>query len=200
MSKKIKSFNVDEEVYDSLNQYFKKYKSSESVSSFLEHCIRDLLEYLQTMEEGLNGSDSFDKIMKNVIDKTVSQGVISKPSWLYSDDRYGRNILEGEPIIQAGMELISLEDGKTPEEIKETMEELREEEEEECKEKDIRYWKDDFEAQEKGLPRSFIKFLNSGEFNLSKNRLYLIEKETGDRYMDYGGVRIVKVSKDLILK
>ncbi len=86
MSKKIKSINVDDNTYDSLVSLFKQYKSSESISSFLDRCIKDLEGYLRQMEDILKDEDHFEEIMKNVIDKTVKGLILHKPSTQYHDN------------------------------------------------------------------------------------------------------------------
>jgi len=201
MAKKVKSFNTEEEAYNSLFSMFKQYKSGESISSFLENCIKDLLEYLKEMEAGLKGDKNSKSIMKIVIDKTVKGAIINKPSWQYheNDERYGLNTLDGEPKIMHALTANSLEDlewNKKDDEFEEELKAI----ENDRKKSELQFWKDEFEASEKGIPKSFAKFLRTGEYELSKSKRFIIEKKTGDRYIDLAGLRIVKVSKDLEIK
>lgn len=202
MAKKVKSFNTEEEAYNSLFSMFKQYKSNESISSFLEECIKDLLGYLKEMEEGLKGTENFEKIMKIVIDKTVKSFFINKPSGQYhkSGEHYGLNVLDGEPEIIPVLTADRLEDMEWDKSGNEIMKEKDKEMEEDKKKSELQFWKDEFEANEKGIPKSFVKFLRTGEYELSKSKRFIIEKETGDRYIDLAGMRIVKVSKDLEIK
>lgn len=48
--KKIKAFNVDEEVYNNLLSMFKKHKVNASLSSFVNNCLEELLIHLQDVE------------------------------------------------------------------------------------------------------------------------------------------------------
>jgi hypothetical protein len=49
--KKIKTFTVDEETYASLVSMFKKYEAEVSVSHYVDRCLKDLLQYLKTLDK-----------------------------------------------------------------------------------------------------------------------------------------------------
>jgi hypothetical protein len=49
--KKIKTFTVDEETYNSLVSMFKEYDAEVSVSYYVNACLRDLLKYLNTLDD-----------------------------------------------------------------------------------------------------------------------------------------------------
>lgn len=201
MSKKIKSINVDDATYDSLVSLFKQYKSSESMSSFLDRCIKDLEKYLREMEANLEGENRFEEIMKNVINKTVRELHLDKPSYRYHNYE-GLREMSGPPEIEPMVQITA----DNNEEILSALytdyldDSLQKEIEDRQKANEIQFWKDDLEADQKGIPRSFVKFLNSGQFILSRDKRFLIEKETGERYMDFFGYRIVKVGKNVVIK
>lgn len=48
--RKIKTFNVDEDVYNGLLSMFKKYEINASLSSFVNNCLAELLTHLQDVE------------------------------------------------------------------------------------------------------------------------------------------------------
>ncbi|OPY00331.1 MAG: hypothetical protein A4E62_02372 [Syntrophorhabdus sp. PtaU1.Bin002] len=49
--KKVKTFTVDEETYDSLVTMFKENEAEVSVSHYVDRCLKDLLKYLKTLDE-----------------------------------------------------------------------------------------------------------------------------------------------------
>lgn len=49
--KKIKTFTVDAETYDSLVAMFKEYEAEVSVSYYVDRCLKDLLKYLRTLDD-----------------------------------------------------------------------------------------------------------------------------------------------------
>lgn len=48
--RKIKTFNVDEDVYNGLLATFRKYEVNASLSSFVNNCLSELLDHLQDVE------------------------------------------------------------------------------------------------------------------------------------------------------
>ena len=54
MAKKIKSFTVDEDIYNSLVNKFKENKVDASVSLYLNNCLKNLLMYLEFIERKLS--------------------------------------------------------------------------------------------------------------------------------------------------
>lgn len=55
-------------------------------------------------------------------------------------------------------------------------------------------WKDDYEAQQKKIPKEFYRFVQGGLFVLSPNKKYIIEKETGKKFITMGS-SLVPVDK-----
>lgn len=53
MGKKIKTFNVDAEIYNSLIEMFKKYDVNVSLSAYVNGCLKSFLNDLKELEEGL---------------------------------------------------------------------------------------------------------------------------------------------------
>jgi hypothetical protein len=53
MAKKIKTFTVDEGIYNGLIAKFKENKVEVSVSLYLNNCLKDLLRYLEFIEKEL---------------------------------------------------------------------------------------------------------------------------------------------------
>ena len=53
MAKKIKTFTVDEGIYNGLISKFKENKVEVSVSLYLNNCLKDLLRYLEFIEKEL---------------------------------------------------------------------------------------------------------------------------------------------------
>ncbi|MCL5024730.1 MAG: hypothetical protein M1497_15455 [Nitrospirae bacterium] len=49
-------------------------------------------------------------------------------------------------------------------------------------------WQDEYEAKQSRIPAEFIPYMKSGLYILSPNKKYLIEKNTGERYI-IGGKR-----------
>jgi len=45
---------------------------------------------------------------------------------------------------------------------------------------------DDYEADKKGIPREFYRWLQSDRFNLSNDKKFLIDKKTGEKYISNG--------------
>ena len=191
MAKKVKSFNVDEGAYNSMVALLKEYGTEASISSLLDKCLKELLNYFKTMEGELSDLDGRREIMRFIIDRKARSTLIHTPD----KNRPG----EGEPganrmltktiepqILQAVMM------GSTGREVDEPMREIGETELDE----EIRYWRDEYEAEEKKLSRAFVKHLRSGEFVLSSDRTYLIEKETGKRYVDFIPNYIVEIATE----
>lgn len=48
--RKIKAFNVEDDIYNTLLSMFKKYKVNASLSSFVNNCLEELLTHLQRVE------------------------------------------------------------------------------------------------------------------------------------------------------
>ena len=50
-TKKIKTFTVDEDIYNALVSMFKEYGADVSISYYLDGCLKDLLKYLRTLDD-----------------------------------------------------------------------------------------------------------------------------------------------------
>jgi hypothetical protein len=59
---------------------------------------------------------------------------------------------------------------------------------------EVHYWRDEYDADKKKLSRAFVKHLRSGKFILSQDKKYLIDKETGKRYVDIMPNHIVEIA------
>jgi hypothetical protein len=70
MAKKIKSFTVDEDIYNRLISMFKKYKAETSISEYLSNELKGLLWNLEDIEKGIKEMN-YSIPMQFVIDDTV---------------------------------------------------------------------------------------------------------------------------------
>ena len=50
----------------------------------------------------------------------------------------------------------------------------------------LREWHEEYEAKQQNIPVEFIPLIKGGLYSLSPNKRYLIEKETGKRYISGG--------------
>jgi len=48
---------------------------------------------------------------------------------------------------------------------------------------ELRDWQDDYESQRRRIPVVFVQMLKGGLYELSPDKRYLIEKETGKKYV-----------------
>jgi hypothetical protein len=202
MAKKVKSFNVDEAAYKSMVALLKEYDTEASISSFLDKCLKELLHYFQTMQDELGDSEERKEIMRFIINRMAGSALIHTPDKeTAGEGEPGLNPLStktvepqifrgkatefSEPLY--GAKAISLwETGTEYPGIQES--ELEEE---------AHYWRDEYEADKKKLSRAFVKHLRSGKFLLSQDRKYLINKETGKRYVDFAPNYIVEIATDV---
>lgn len=194
MAKKVKSFNVDEETYDSLVSFFRKYKSSVSLSSFIEQRIGDLLRYLRGMEATLKGAEEFEEVMRYVIEQTVRESFVRMPSSIYLEE-VNVHLVRGEPTI-VGLTYVEEEPERKGEAVGCTIEMGQEID----TEKEAEYWKDEYEAMKKGISRAFVRFLRTGNYTLARDKRFLMEKETGERYVNFPPSHIIRVAKDVETK
>lgn len=88
MTKKVKSFTVDEEAYNALGAMFKEYGAESSISSCLDKHIKELLEYFRALGGGLGRLSEHNVPMSFVIDSFLKAPVV---------DRVEREA-NGEPI------------------------------------------------------------------------------------------------------
>lgn len=76
--KKIKTFTVDEETYDSLVSMFKEYEAEVSVSYYVNACLKDLLSYLKTLDDlRKQEKEKYPVPMSYVIDTIARQPKMS---------------------------------------------------------------------------------------------------------------------------
>jgi len=79
--KKIKTFNVEEDIYDDLFKTFKKYKVNASLSSFVNSCLIELLTHLQEIEQASKNNPAY-KIPMSFIITDLMKGLKNKKSVL----------------------------------------------------------------------------------------------------------------------
>lgn len=146
MSKKVKGFNVDDKVYNSLIKIFRKYNVKVSLSAYVNDRLTGLLGDLQDVERTLRDNKEFTVPMSFIIDSILT----AKEQTEYED-------LEG----------VSRED------LRETTlyTELQE-------------WQYDYDSRRRKIPVPFLRYLGLPDiYELSSDKKYLIEKETGKRYI-----------------
>jgi hypothetical protein len=195
-TKKVKSFNVDEAAYKSMVALLKEYGTEASISFFLDKCLKELLHYFQTMQDALADSDERKEIMRFVIGRMAGSVLIHTPD--------GGTPGEGEP----GLNRISTKTiepqilwAKAIEDMEPDVNQTRLPEiQESALAEEVHYWRDEYEANKKKLSRAFVKHLRSGKFLLSPDRKYLLNKETGKRYVDFCPNYIVEISPSTIEK
>lgn len=137
MAKKIKSFTVDEEIYNRLVSMFKKYGAKTSISLYLNNKLEEMLAYLEEIEQAKRGNKSTVP-MSFVIDEMVRRHRERSSSETDMEE------------VQVGL-LFEVEN--------------------------------DYIADQKGIPREFYIHLLSDKFVLSRDKKFIIEKETGKKYI-----------------
>jgi len=151
MTKKIKSFTADEDVYNRLVTMFKKYGAETSISMFLNNRLKDLLQNLEFIEKGFR-DENISVPMSYVIDELVkkSEGI---PTMVWTD-------LEDKETYLTPFE----------------------------------YWKDAYEAFKEGIPLEYYGWIKENcNFELSKDKRFLIDKETGQKYISDGAGKLMLV-------
>ena len=143
MTKKIKSFTVDEDVYNRLVSMFKKHGAETSISMYLNNQVKWLIERLEDLEKGIKEMN-YSIPMSFVIDKIVTDS-----------ERSGR--LSNEPD-QEGIPISELE-------------------------MDLNDFQESYEAHEKCIPELYYGLLQTGNYLLSKDKNFVIEKKTGKKYI-----------------
>lgn len=153
MAKKIKSFTVDEDIYNRLVSMFKKYGAETSISMYLNNEVKWILERLEDLEKGIKEMNCSIP-MSYIIDKTVR-----------NSDRSGKLAREPyqEEVPVSELEL-ALED-----------------------------WQKSYDADQKGIPYEYYDWVQMGNYVLSKDKKFLIEKATGKRYISQGGSALLEV-------
>ncbi len=166
MPKKIKSFTVDEEVYNSLVSMFQRYKTGVSVSLYINKMLQRLLNDLKELEDALNKS-SLTVTMDYIINKIVT-GINEKK--LEYPQTWNDRIKEKEEAETRLGEMIS---------VTSPLDELGE-------------WQTQYDAEKKGIPYELYKYTTDGTMELSGDKRYLILKMTGERFFPIGG-RLMKL-------
>jgi len=153
MAKKIKSFTVDEDVYNRLVAMFKKYGAETSISMYLGNKIKNLLENLEDLEKGIQEMN-YSIPMSFIIDETVKQ---SERSGRISNEIYEEDC----PISDLQMILNE--------------------------------WQEDYDAYKEGIPVEYYSWIKIGKYMLSKDKKFIIDKETGKKYISRGRNEIMEV-------
>jgi len=191
MAKKVKSFNVDEVAYNSMVALLKEYDTEASISSTLDKCLKELLHYFKTMQTELGKDEERKEIMRFIIDRMAASEIIHTPD---KETPGEGDPARGTPIPTKTIEPKIYEGMTVTDMNAEGLVELPEMRESELDE-EVHYWRDEYEADKKKLSRAFVKQLRGGKFVLSSDRKFLIEKETGKRYVDLAPNYIVEIVK-----
>jgi hypothetical protein len=148
MAKKIKSFTVNEDIYNRLVKMFKKYKAETSISMYLNNEIKYLLEQLEDLEEGIkewNYTIPMSYIIDTMVKDSARSGRISKE---INESKY--------PISDRERQLTE-------------------------------YWGKSYEAEKQGIPFEYFDYVKNGDWMLSKDKKFIINKKTGDKYCYLNG-------------
>jgi hypothetical protein len=78
MRKKAKSFAVDEETYARLSEMFKENYVEVSISYSISRFMKDLLEYLQSIKNELEGNASFTVPLAFIIENVARDTLFKK--------------------------------------------------------------------------------------------------------------------------
>ena len=190
MAKAIKSFNVEKEVYDNLVRTFKKHGASTSLSFFVEQCLVKLLKNLSEAEEALKDKEHYPEIMKFVIERSVTHLIVTTEGLRLTPDGVNTLHLTSEPdsTIRNGFTIQGGTDDGKPDDYWPF--------EEQEKELEALYWIEEYEAMKLNLPRSYTRLLRTGQYELSRDRKFLIERATGKRFIQLGDTHVVEVAPD----
>jgi hypothetical protein len=75
--KQIKTFSVDEDIYNELVEIFRKSESEVSLSSFVDKCLKDLHRYIKHIEKNMKKSNRYTVPMSFIIGEVVKAPIIS---------------------------------------------------------------------------------------------------------------------------
>lgn len=96
--KKIKSFTVNQETYDSLVAMFKEYDAEVSVSYYVDRCLKDVMEYLKTLDDLRKREiEKYSVPMSYIIDTIARE---PKMSILEYDDEPGSPYVAGKDELE----------------------------------------------------------------------------------------------------
>jgi hypothetical protein len=153
MAKKIKSFTVDEDVYNRLVSIFKENRAETSISLYLNNNLKSLLELLEDLEKGIKEMN-YSIPMSYIIDEIVKN---SEYSGRLSSEPYE------EKLLVSDLEM-ALND-----------------------------WQKSYDADQKGIPYEYYDMIQTGKYVLSKDKKFVIEKETGKKYISQDNNRFMEV-------
>jgi hypothetical protein len=153
MAKKIKSFTVDEDVYNRLVSIFKENRAETSISLYLNNNLKSLLELLEDLEKGIKEMN-YSIPMSYIIDEIVKN---SEYSGRLSSEPYE------EKLLVSDLEM-ALND-----------------------------WQKSYDADQKGIPYEYYDMIQTGKYVLSKDKKFIIEKETGKKYISQDNNRFMEV-------
>lgn len=164
MRKKIKSFTLNEEIYNSLVTIFREHKVEGSLSLFVHNSMKEFLDYI-------NG------IKKEVVFKHY------KVPMSYIVGEIIKN-----PLLMGRTEDVDIEDPKSPSPYGDDYISKYAIDAEE--------WNDKYEAEKRKVSIEFYSFLKTDLYELSANKKYLINKETGKKYIPFDRARLVEIDTD----
>jgi len=152
--KKIKTFNVEEDVYKALLDMFKRHGvKNVSLSSFVNNCLLDLLAHLQEVEKAKLTSPESDVPMEFVISSMIkSLRNEKKVPTIWTEEG-----VESDPQENYNAVLLWK-------------------------------WETAYEADRLGVSAAMYLRLQTGNYTLSRNKQYLIEKETGKKFVVLPGL------------
>lgn len=99
MAKKVKAFNVDEDIYNGLLDMFKKRAVNASLSSFVNSCLGELFKYLKTMEQVTQDQHTYNVPMPFVIAemiKSLTNMKLAGPILTVGQNIDAQEIMEGQ--------------------------------------------------------------------------------------------------------
>lgn len=146
MVKQIKSFTVDEEVYNRIITMIKKYKAKTSLSLFVNYELQRLLTYLEDIEKGLKDM-GVSVPMSFVIDDFIKMNENPKRLSSVPDS-------DDDPVSELEFQVTLLEEK--------------------------------YKADKEGIPRDFYQWLKGGNFILSNDKKYLVDKKDGENSLLIG--------------
>jgi len=73
MAKKVKSFTIEEEPYEELSKIFRENYVDVSISYFLNKAIKELLQYLKSIQEEIKRSGDIKVPMSYIVENTVRE-------------------------------------------------------------------------------------------------------------------------------
>lgn len=84
--KKIKTFSVDENVYDELIGLFRDSNAEVSLSYFVDKSLKELLKYLRVLQDMKEGNDEYSVPMSYIIESVVRSKYITSLDVSYPEE------------------------------------------------------------------------------------------------------------------